>query len=258
MNNKPDAKQNQKADLLLFLLLLFSLILPALDQLLLFSASYTAKVFGALYSYSVGGSILYILGEILEALYEIVAHIALSCAWMTIGAKACKKGFKKGIGFAGIFLGSSLAVEGLRIGLYALLTGVGVSDSTVNLAAQLPALLATYAVNFFIRALVVLLVAWVFSLIEDKGGKKKLFASPKTPYMICVYILLGLYSLFLMGSALPLALDYDAAKESFFAGIVMPFVYPLIYSGLIFLAASLYRDFLDKRSGQKRGKKSEK
>lgn len=240
---------------MLVLLLLFSLILPALDQLLLFSVSHTAKVYGALYSYSAGGSVLYILGEMFEALYEIVAHTALACAWMTVGAAACKRGFKKAIGFAGIFLGSSLAVQALRIGIYALLSAVGVSDSTVSLVEQLPALLATYAVNFLIRAFVVLLVSWVFSLIDTKGGKKDMFSSHKTTYMICVYILLGLYSLFLIGSALPLALDYDAAKEGFFAGIMMPFVYPLIYSALIFLAAFLYRDFLDKRSGEKRGKK---
>ena len=223
-------------------LFLFSLILPLVAVLFLFSASHICKVYGAYYSYSAGGDILYIAGEMLDALYTALTLVSLVGAVMSICAVAYRKRFLKGLAALGIFAACSLFCEGVRVGLYALLVALGVSDSTAGIGETLLPGVFNYLLTLLILIAVVLLFTGICSAVGRKKRGRGLFDSAKSVYMILIYIFIGLYGLLLVSEALPLALDFDPQKESLLAGIVLPFIYPLIYSALMLLTAFLYRN----------------
>ena len=236
-------------------LLLFSLILPLAAVVVLFILSHICKTYGALYSYSAGGDALYIAGEMLDALYHALTLVALAGAFMSVCAIAYRKRFVKGLAALGVYALCSLFCEGVRIGLYVLLLALGVSDSTDALG-DLGKTLLPGLFSYLLTLLLLCAAFLVFAAICAGIGKKKkgrgLFNSPKSAYMIVVYIFIGLYCLLLTSEALPLALDFDPQKENWFAGIVLPFVYPLIYSALMLLTALLYRAVFAGALGKKR------
>ncbi len=245
MRKEKEKDQPWKKRPLTRLLLLWALIVPLLNDLILGVSSRLLKFYGGVYSYSVGGVLLTLLSEIFDVLYTVISCAALTGTVMTVGFCAAKKGIGGGIVPALFSLLCALLSDVLRIAEQTLLLALGVSDSTVPVSEQILPGIATFLVSFLLQWILLFLLFAIFAAVGKKSGRNGLLLSEKTAYMVTVYIFIGVYTLLMLADAVPLALAYTE-NENLFTGVILPFVYPLIYGILMLLTALRYREVLQK------------
>ena len=228
----------------LFWLFLFGMIIPAANEALFGALQQALRFYGGMNAYTAGGTMLFLLGEICEVLYNIVRFTSMTAALMTVCTRAAKAGFLKGLPYGGLYLLFEAARGLLRVGVFALLVALGINDSTLSLAEQLPAGLLTFAVTLGITAVYTLL--WLISggAVYGKTRGEELFAHAGRPIMIASYVMIALYAVLLVIDGAIITGNYESG-EDFFTGAVLPVLYPLIYAALMVLTALFYRSAAD-------------
>ncbi len=220
-------------------LLWVALLIPGAAAFLLGGGMVATDFFGSYYSYiPTLGNALSLLSEGLSILLEITESVILMSTVMFLGYICYKKGL---VAVLPSFLKVALFNLGVRLCstvAFVLLWVCGIHESSYDIWSQLLPLLLASLFDWLIYLLLLFLACLGYHIAGGLMGREEALAG-RILYPKISAVFVAIYTVFRLISQIELATDAFKAGENFFLGCILPFVYPLIYSGLMFLAIFL-------------------
>lgn len=227
-------------------------VLPVLKNVILGAPMLITSYLKAMYYYSPGSTAITLIYEVILILFQVAGELVFITTMMTLGFYAIKKGGKNSLRYTGVAALFQLGAGFSSVAVYTVVALFGYTDSAETVWVQtVEALLAVFS-SWLIWVVILLAVTLLFALLGYLTGRTRLISGRTTPFMLATYGLAAVRTLFSLVDAGSLAMDSYKNGENFFFGCVMPFVYPLIYCGLMLITALLFADSLGRYYYKKR------
>ncbi|MBQ8398951.1 MAG: hypothetical protein IJX08_03170 [Clostridia bacterium] len=221
------------------MLLFTALLIPCLNILLVGTLMLVTSYYGGFYFYSAAGTVLTLLYELLSSLFNIVKHCCLILSFMTIGSYILKKGFLSALPALGTAMAGGAAGVLCSVLSLSITVSLGISDSTASLVGTLPAYIITGILNLGLSLLLYLVVMAGYALLKKNSKDHRIFAGERTPFITFTLVVIGVYTLFLFIDPVTVALT-PSKQGNFFNSYILPFFYPLLYGGFMFLSSLFF------------------